>query len=99
MPSDEMERGASRYRIINDDARTALAGLDDGSVQTCITSPPYFGLRDYGHDGQIGLDPFTGSGTVGQVALKHGRNFIGVELNPDYLPLIHERLKVQAVML
>jgi len=24
-------------------------------VQTCVTSPPYFGLRDYGHDGQIGL--------------------------------------------
>ena len=26
------------------------------SVQTCITSPPYFGLRDYGHEGQIGLE-------------------------------------------
>lgn len=25
-------------------------------AQTCITSPPYFGLRDYGHDGQIGLE-------------------------------------------
>lgn len=25
-------------------------------VQTCITSPPYFGLRDYGHEGQIGLE-------------------------------------------
>jgi DNA modification methylase len=30
-------------------------------VQTCITSPPYYGLRDYGHDGQIGLEQ-----TVGQ---------------------------------
>lgn len=26
-------------------------------VQTCVTSPPYFGLRDYGHAGQIGLEP------------------------------------------
>jgi DNA modification methylase len=26
-------------------------------VQTCVTSPPYFGLRDYGHDGQLGLEP------------------------------------------
>jgi DNA modification methylase len=26
-------------------------------VQTCVTSPPYFGLRDYGHEGQIGLEP------------------------------------------
>ena len=39
------------------DARTALKDLPDKSVQTCITSPPYFGLRDYGHDAQIGLEP------------------------------------------
>ena len=25
-------------------------------VQMCVTSPPYFGLRDYGHDGQLGLE-------------------------------------------
>ncbi|EQD75643.1 DNA cytosine methylase, partial [mine drainage metagenome] len=30
---------------------------DDGvRVQTCVTSPPYFGLRDYGVEGQIGLE-------------------------------------------
>lgn len=33
--------------------RWAYEGI---KVQTCITSPPYFGLRDYGHDGQIGLE-------------------------------------------
>jgi DNA modification methylase len=42
--------------ILNADCREALAGLPSGSVQTCITSPPYYGLRDYGHDGQIGLE-------------------------------------------
>ena len=26
-------------------------------VQTCVTSPPYLGLRDYGHPGQLGLEP------------------------------------------
>ena len=31
----------------------AAAGL---RAQTCVTSPPYFGLRDYGHEGQIGLE-------------------------------------------
>jgi len=31
----------------------AAAGV---KVQTCVSSPPYFGLRDYGHDGQIGLE-------------------------------------------
>lgn len=31
--------------------------LPDQSVHCCVTSPPYFGLRDYGVDGQIGLEP------------------------------------------
>lgn len=30
--------------------------FDGIKAQTCITSPPYYGLRDYGHDGQIGLE-------------------------------------------
>jgi len=38
------------------DCRESLAKLRDQSVHTCITSPPYFGLRDYGTDGQIGLE-------------------------------------------
>lgn len=33
-----------------------LARMGDGSVQCVVTSPPYFGLRDYGVDGQIGLE-------------------------------------------
>jgi len=43
-------------RIITGDCRNALATLDARSVHTCVTSPPYFGLRDYGHAGQIGLE-------------------------------------------
>ena len=39
------------------------------------------------------LDPFSGSGTTGIVALKHGRNYIGLELNPDYAKLSERRLK------
>jgi DNA modification methylase len=33
-----------------------LATLPDKSVNTCVTSPPYWGLRDYGRDGQIGVE-------------------------------------------
>ena len=40
--------------VIRADAR-ALP-LVDGCIDCCITSPPYFGLRDYGHAGQIGLE-------------------------------------------
>ena len=42
--------------------------------------------------GDIVLDPFNGSGTTGAVALKNGRNYIGCELNPDYIKLTQERL-------
>lgn len=38
------------------DALDLLHGLPAGSVDCCITSPPYYGLRDYGVDGQIGLE-------------------------------------------
>lgn len=33
-----------------------LKDIPDETVQSCITSPPYWGLRDYGHDGQLGLE-------------------------------------------
>lgn len=42
--------------ILVGDVRASLAQLEPNSVQTCITSPPYFGLRDYGHAEQIGLE-------------------------------------------
>lgn len=42
--------------IINGDSLEVLKTLDDQSVQCCITSPPYFSLRDYGVPGQIGLE-------------------------------------------
>jgi len=38
------------------DALDALLGMDDASVDCCVTSPPYFGLRDYGVEGQLGLE-------------------------------------------
>ena len=43
-------------RVINGDALTELKKLPDESVDMCVTSPPYYGLRDYGVDGQIGLE-------------------------------------------
>ena len=42
--------------ILVGDVRLMLCNTEPKSVRTCITSPPYFGLRDYGHDGQIGLE-------------------------------------------
>ena len=47
-------RGESR--ILCGDALEALRTMPDDSVDCCITSPPYYGLRDYGVAGQIGLE-------------------------------------------
>lgn len=44
-------------------------------------------------DGII-LDPFCGSGTTLEVATKHGRESIGIEINPDYVKLSNERIGV-----
>lgn len=42
--------------IYNGEALEELKNLPDNSVNCCVTSPPYYGLRDYGVDGQIGLE-------------------------------------------
>lgn len=39
------------------DVRDVLAFIPDNTFQCCVTSPPYYGLRDYGVDGQIGHEP------------------------------------------
>lgn len=43
------------------------------------------------------LDPFFGAGTTGLVAQKHGRNCVGIELNPDYIAIANERLGLTPV--
>ncbi len=43
-------------RILQGDCLEVLRTLPDASVQTCVTSPPYYGLRDYGVEGQVGLE-------------------------------------------
>lgn len=53
---DDVEEGGITARILVGDAVTRLRELPEGCVQTCVTSPPYWGLRDYGHAWQLGLE-------------------------------------------
>lgn len=46
----------TRVNITVGDCREVLAAMPEKSVQCCVTSPPYFGLRDYGNADQIGLE-------------------------------------------
>ena len=45
------------------------------------------------------LDPFAGSGTTGMVALRHGRSFIGCELNPEYVEIARNRITDDAPLM
>lgn len=56
-------------QILVGDARTRLAELPDQSVHCAVTSPPYFGLRCYGHPDQMGLEPTPDEYAAGMVAL------------------------------
>jgi DNA modification methylase len=47
----------NNYKVLIGDCRDTLKTLPEQSVNTCVTSPPYFGLRDYGHKAQMGAEP------------------------------------------
>ncbi len=63
LPPPDTEGGAclefdmsQLHQILVGDCIDMMRTLPDESVHTCVTSPPYYGLRDYGVEGQIGLE-------------------------------------------
>jgi len=61
-----------------------FAVMPEALVEPCILAGSKIGDTIF--------DPFTGSGTVAVVALKHRRNFIGTELNPEYIEIANKRI-------
>ena len=68
-----------------------FAVMPEALVEPCILA----GSKE----GDTVLDPFTGSGTVAVVALRHGRNFVGTELNPEYAEIARERITSNAPLM
>jgi site-specific DNA-methyltransferase (cytosine-N4-specific) len=68
-----------------------FATFPEALVEPCIKA----GSRE----GDTVLDPFAGSGTTLAVARRLGRKAIGIELQPDYLPLIQKRVREAALPL
>lgn len=75
--------------ILTGDALAMLRTLPDQSVHCCVTSPPYWGLRDYGVLGQIGLES---SPQKYVAALMSIRRYLGIEINPDYVAMAKRRI-------
>jgi site-specific DNA-methyltransferase (cytosine-N4-specific) len=61
-----------------------FATFPEALIEPCILA----GSRE----GDTVLDPFCGSGTTGVVSLRHGRSFVGIELNPEYVQLARRRI-------
>lgn len=67
-------------------------GVTDGVTHTTTGWKPTCICENKGEGKSIILDPFAGSGTTLWVAEHYGRDSIGIELNPEYCKLIHERM-------
>ena len=68
----------------------SLRNLPLRSVEPCILAESKVG--------DTVLDPFAGSGTTGVVAKRYQRNFIGIELNPEYAEMARRRIENDAPM-
>lgn len=74
-------------------ALDVLKSLPSESVQMAMTSPPYYGLRNYAGGTDIVLDPLGGSGTVGVVAKKLGRTAIIIDCVESYCQIVKRRIQ------
>jgi DNA modification methylase len=61
-----------------------FAVFPEGLVEPCILAGSQIGAAV--------LDPFLGSGTTGVVAMKHDRDFVGIDLNPEYIEMARTRI-------
>lgn len=97
---DQMEKSEQQYAGANKRSvwtvatqpfpEAHFATFPETLIEPCILAGSAFG--------DTVLDPFTGSGTTGAVAIRHQRNFIGCELNPAYVELARKRIGSVAPM-
>ena len=84
------------WRILHGDVRERLADLEAGSVRCCVTSPPYWGLRDYGVSGQLGLEVTPEAYVAAMVAVFAGQ---GLASNFTGWLMIHGTTELFAIVL
>ena len=77
----------------------ASGGLETSIARTVGWQPTCKCSQNTGAGHCLILDPFMGAGTVALVALQHGRDYLGIEINPDYIRLAEERLRTVPISL
>ena len=97
--NDKRTHSTKEQRQGKTPAPEPVKGGNTSPIVTTMGWHPTCDCENTGAGRCIVLDPFAGSGTTGAVSIKHGRSFIGVELNPKYVEMIHARLAdVQPVL-
>ncbi len=84
-------------KAVHDFFETSVAPAGEKQFGKHPTQKPVALLENFitllSNEGDVVFDPFMGSGSTGVAALKHGRKFIGVELNKDYCEISEKRLE------
>lgn len=98
---DSVSYGGGRRKIADVRPRQGAHGaLATGFTKTYRTTGWQAGCRCAGGDcPAIVLDPFAGAGTVGLVAQRMGRDFVGIELKPEYAEMARRRIEGDAPLL
>jgi DNA modification methylase len=87
--NEYIDTGFRNKRSVWTIATKPFKGAHFAVMPEALCEPPILASS---RPGDLVLDPFTGSGTVAVVALRHGRNFIGTELNPEYAEIAKTRI-------
>lgn len=96
MTKAEQQAGMRNKRDVWTVAPSAYSGAHFATMPPDLAAPCILaGSRP----GDTVLDPFSGSGTTGESALRYGRQYVGIELNPDYIQLAHKRIAPYAAQM
>lgn len=89
---DYVDSGTRNKRSVWTIATKGYRGAHFAVMPEALAEPPILASS---RPGDLVLDPFMGSGTTAVMALHHGRDFVGCELNPEYVDLAQTRVRTQ----
>lgn len=93
-PKTQARQEEAEARGLGDGLRTGFSGCADGSTAPMIRTIGWEPTCEHDDDSgrALVLDPFSGAATVGLVAVQLGRDYIGIELNPEYVRIGEDRI-------